>query len=98
MIVFKDYPYYSAADMEEIVEILDQICRTRKDDILVIGDLINTFIGGRSVGRVPSSSSDVLATDKIGDINFDYSTGYAYRLMDDGAAGVWARWQLDMSF
>jgi hypothetical protein len=98
MNVFKDYPYYTSRTFEELVTQVDQICRTRKDDILVIGNLQNIFVGGRSVGRVPTSAADVLPTDKIGDINFDYATGYAYRLMDDGVDGIWARWQLDMGF
>lgn len=89
MTTFKDYPYWSAEKLDEVKEQLREICNIRKDDITQIQDLPNVFIGGRLVGRVPSSSADIVAGDKVGDINFTPS--FMYVLVDNAGAGVWRR-------
>ena len=61
----------------------------RKDDISTIGNLINTFVEGRKVGRVPSSSADVITGDRIGDMNYDAS--YFYILIDNAGTPAWRR-------
>ena len=86
---FKDYPYYEPADLREVVEIIGQITRTRKDDIALIQNLPEVLVSGRKVGRVPSSSADVVAGDKVNDINWD--TSYIYVLVDNAGIGVWRR-------
>jgi hypothetical protein len=44
---------------------------------------------GRKVGRVPSSSADVITGDKVGDFNYDIS--YIYVLVDNAGTGTWRR-------
>ena len=87
--VFKDFPYYPVNNIEDVKRTITQITNTRKDDIDQIGNLTNIFIQGRSVGRVPSSSTDVIAGDKIGD--FSVTTTFAYFLVNNAGSGEWRR-------
>ena len=89
MTTFKDYPYWHAETVDDMKDQLRQITSTRKDDITQIGNLINVFISGRKVGRIPSASNDVISGDKVGDFNYDLS--YIYILVDNGGAGAWRR-------
>lgn len=89
IISFKDYPYWGAENLEEIREQLRQITNTRKDDISTISQITSSFVSGRKVGRVPSSSADVLVTDKVGDIN--YTASFLYILVDNAGTPVWRR-------
>lgn len=86
---FKDYPYWSAETPDDIRDQLRQICNERKNDITQIGNLVNIFISGRKVARIPSGSADVIAGDKINDINWD--TSYLYILVDNAGTGSWRR-------
>jgi len=88
-IVFKDYPYWSAESLEEIRELLRQITNTRKEDITVISQITSSFISGRKVGKIPSSSADVSASDKVGDVN--YTASFLYILVDNAGTPVWRR-------
>lgn len=88
-ITFKDYPYWPAESMDDLKDQMRQICNTRKDDITQISNLVNVFVLGRKVGKVPASSVDVTATDRIGDFNVD--TAYAYYLIDDSGVAKWRR-------
>lgn len=92
-VVFKDYPYWAAETIEHIRDQLGQITHTRKDDILQIQNLSQIFLAGRSVGKIPTDSDDVVAKDKIGDLSYEYNAGmpYMFILMDDGADGKWIR-------
>lgn len=89
MTTLKEYPYWEAETLEEIKSLLRDIARIRKDDITQFQNLQSTFIAGRKVGRVPSSSADVIDGDKIGD--FNVTTTYAYFLVDNAGTGVWRR-------
>ena len=89
MTTFKDYPYWSAETLDDVKEQLRQITNIRKDDITQIQNLQNIFIYGRKVGRIPTSSADVIAGDKINDINWDAS--YIYILVDNAGTGAWRR-------
>lgn len=86
---FKDYPYWSASTLIDVTEQLRQITSIRKSDITTISQITSSFVSGRKIGRVPSSSIDVLATDKVGDIN--YSASYLYILVDNAGTPVWRR-------
>lgn len=88
-VIFKDYPYWPAETLEEIKTQIRQITHTRKDDITQINNIQNVFISGRKVGRVPSSSADVIAGDKVNDVNWDAS--YLYILVDNAGTPVWRR-------
>ena len=87
--VFKDYPYWPPTTLEHALGQIEQITRTRKDDIAQISNLKNIFVSGRKVGRVPSASNDVIAGDKVGD--FNVTATYAYYLIDNAGAGEWRR-------
>lgn len=89
MTTFKDYPYWSAETEQDVKDQLRQICNTRKDDISTIQNLPNIFIYGRKVGKIPTSSLDVVSTDKIDDINWDAS--YVYILIDNSGTPEWRR-------
>jgi len=89
MTSFKDYPYTAPNTLDDIKETLRQIAKIRKDDITQIKNLSSTFISGRRVGKVPSSSADVATGDKIGD--FNVTDTYAYFLVESAGSGVWRR-------
>jgi len=89
-IVFKDYPSWEAENLEDVKELVRQITSIRKEDISVISQITSSFVGGRKVGKIPTSSADVDATtDKVGDIN--YSATYLYILIDNAGTPAWRR-------
>ena len=88
-IIFNDYPYYSAETLDDIREVLRQVTNTRKDDITAISQITASFVSGRLVGKIPSSSTDVQSTDKVGDIS--YNASYLYILIDDSGTPEWRR-------
>lgn len=88
-VVFKDYPYWSAENFDHLKDQVGQICHTRKDDIAQVQNLPNIFISGRTVGKIPSSSADVAATDRIND--FNATATYLYILIDNAGAAEWRR-------
>lgn len=89
-ITFKDYPYYPAESMEDVREQLRLITNTRKDDITAISQITGSYMIGRKVGKIPTSSTDVDPdTDKVGDMN--YSASYLYILVDNAGTPVWRR-------
>lgn len=89
MSTLKDYPYWEAESDKDIRTQLRQICNIRKDDITQFQNLPNIFIGGRKVGKIPSSSTDAAATDRIGDVNYDAS--YLYIFINDSGTPAWRR-------
>jgi len=96
-ITIRDYPYWTITGNGDTVDILSKICNIRKDDIATIQNLPNVTVSGRTVTKIPTSSTDVSGNDKIGDINFatDGGNEYMYVLMDIGGAGEWRRVQLN---
>ena len=89
MTTFKDYPYWSAENLEDLITQMRQITNIRKDDITQIQNLPNIFLSGRTVGKIPTSSADVDATDRIGDVSYD--TNYLYILVDNAGTAVCRR-------
>lgn len=89
LVSFKDYPYWPAETQEDVKQQLREITSVRKEDITQIGNLVNIFMQGRKVGKIPSASNDVTANDKVGDFNIDAS--FAYFLVDNAGTGVWRR-------
>lgn len=77
-------------DFASLREALGDISRKRQEDITDRNNFNSIFVNGRKVGKVPSGSADVVASDRIGDFNVDNT--YAYWLVDDGAGGAeWVR-------
>jgi len=85
----KLYPVLKDQTPQGIFEWLKFVVRARTDDVQEYNNLSNVFISGRKVGRIPTSSADVIAGDKIGDFSVD--TTYAYFLVDNSGTGVWRR-------
>lgn len=70
-------------------EVVQEIVNAREEDIEAFGNLPNIFVSGRKVGKIPTSSADVVATDNVGDINYDAS--FLYILVDNAGTFVWRR-------
>lgn len=75
--------------IEKVIEVIDFVTRQRVQDVREWDNLPQRFILGRKVGRVPSSSADVIAGDKVGD--FNVTATYAYFLIDNGGTAAWRR-------
>ena len=89
-ITFRDYPYFSEDFSEsKSREWLTQISYLRKSDIETIQSLPQVFLMGRKVGRVPSSSTDVISGDRVND--FNWTATYLYILVDNAGTGEWRR-------
>lgn len=88
-VVFRDYPNWTPETLEDVKQHLREIENVRKDDITQVSNLVNIFVSGRKVGRIPSSSTNVIDGDKVGD--FNVTDSFAYYLIDTGAGGEWRR-------
>jgi len=87
----KLYPTLKEATVDSIFQWLKFVVRSRSEDVQEFNNLQNIFILGRKVGKVPSASNDVVASDKIGDFNPDGTTGYVYFLVDNSGTAEWQR-------
>ncbi len=76
------------ADTGKLAENAAYIQRLRQSDISDFDNLVNRFMSGRKVGKIPSASNDVSTSDRVGDFNYDAS--YLYILIDNGGA-AWRR-------
>ena len=83
-----NYPKIQDKTLEEVIKVIEVITKDRKNDVNDFNNLINVFISGRKVGKIPSSSADISNTDRLGDFNYDAS--YLYLCVDNGGA-VWRR-------
>ncbi len=84
----KLYPVLKDATIKGIFDWLKYVVRARTDDVQEFNNLQNIFILGRKVGKIPTSSGNVDAEDKIGDFNAD--ADYIYILINDSGA-AWRR-------
>lgn len=84
----KLYPALKERAVDAVSVVMEFIIRERQYDVQDWNNLPQRFMLGRKVGKVPSSSADVAATDKIGDFNYDAS--YFYILVDNSGA-AWRR-------
>lgn len=85
----REYPNLNLDDEKDKALFIREVANIRKDDITQFQNIQNTFIAGRKVGRVPSSSIDVIDGDKVGD--FNVTSTYAYFLIDNAGTGEWRR-------
>lgn len=84
------YPQNIEPTFPSVVNALQDISRKRQEDITDRNTFNSIFVNGRKVGKVPSGSADVVASDRIGDLNI--TKDYIYTCCDDGAGGaVWRR-------
>lgn len=83
----------------QIPDIIKQIIRIRNNDLDDWNNLSSQFVQGRArfkTRAAPSSPTDVLATDQLGDIVND--DVYEYKLLDIGGALKWDRRTLNTSW
>jgi hypothetical protein len=81
----------SADDLSLVVR---DMVKKRSDDVDDYNNLPNRFMSGRKVGKIPTSSTDVVATDNIGDFNYT-STSY-YLLINTGTTAEWRKFTLNV--
>lgn len=78
----KPYPRLHSMELPEVVNVLNYISGLRNEDLGDFNDLNSRFISGRRTYRSPTSATDILPTDKEGDIVF--TTGNIFWLVDIG--------------
>lgn len=93
-----DYPTITPDTTENQEELLRAITRERTNDISDFNNIKNKFTAGRIVGKVPTGASDIDPSDRVGDTNFDYASGFLYRVVDNAGTAVWARVALDTAW
>lgn len=91
----KQYPSLSPDSEEDQKEFMRFAIKERINDVNDFNNLNKVFMYGRIVGKVPVGAADISATDRVGDTNFDFATGYMYRVVDDAGTAVWARVALE---
>lgn len=83
----------------DIIRNLKEISRLREiEDIPDFTNLPNRFVSGRTTYREPSTPTDVLATDNLGDVVINTAGTYEYKLVDVGGTVKWARTALDTAW
>ena len=92
----QSYPELRFISVTDLEDVLLEIIRIREEDVTEFANLSNIYLPGRSTGRVPSSNSDVLATDQEGDVVNDGT--YEYKLIDDSGTLKWDRRTLDIAW
>lgn len=85
----KQFPNMVVRNEADLYTLARYILKERENDINDFNNLQNIFMAGRKVGKIPTGSADVLATDRVGDFNYDAS--YLYILVDNGGTAVWRR-------
>lgn len=82
-------PYPKSTTEETVVKDVRQIARLRDQDITDRDTFNSIFVNGRKVGKIPSAANDVVATDKLNDIN--WTASYFYVLIDNSGTPEWRR-------
>lgn len=85
----KDYPKIEAVDLGSVLHLMQYITKERKNDIRDFNNITNNFISGRKVGKIPSSATDIIASDKVGDFNYD--ANYIYICVENSGSAEWRR-------
>ena len=84
---------------EDLVNFVKEITRLREiEDLPDFTNLPLRFVTGRTTDRVPSTPSNVLSTDNVGDIVTDAANGFEYKLVDNAGTFVWDRRTLDIAW
>ena len=85
----KQYPIMTLRTEADLYTLGRYILKERANDINDFNNLQNVFMAGRKVGKVPTGSADVAATDRVGD--FNYSASYLYLCVDNAGSAAWRR-------
>jgi len=92
--VMQPYPKDTKPNITSAVQTLGVMSRLRDQDIIDRNNFSNIFLSGRTVNRIPSSSTDVSATDRIGDMSFSVDGSYVYFFIDASGTPAWRRVEL----
>ncbi len=79
------------AEAPKLAENAAYIQRLRQDDIADFDNLVNRFMLGRKVGKIPTASNDVVATDRLGDFSFALNAAFIYFFVDNAGTPEWRR-------
>lgn len=85
----KKYPNPKGSKLEDVLDVLKQICSFRNEDVNEYNNLNKVLIRGRLTARVPSASNDVVTGDLVGD--FNPQADYLYILVANGGTPAWRR-------
>jgi len=85
----QNYPASTDMSFSGCITALQKISQIRQNDQVQWNNLNNQFISGRRVTRVPTTSSNVLATDNVGD--FNVTATYAYFCINNSGTVEWVR-------
>lgn len=86
----KTYPAAFKPTLDGISDALKQICKLRNSqDIQDFKNLNGKFIMGRLTARVPSSSTDVITGDFVGD--YCPTATFLYILINNSGTPAWRR-------
>lgn len=85
----KEYPYFRTSNEKDVEKLLLAITKERRSDIRAFDNLVNVFISGRKVDKIPTAANDVSADDRLGD--FNYSASYLYLCVDNSGTTEWRR-------
>lgn len=84
----KPYPTLSDSSNASLKTVVDFITRERTKDITDFNGLPNTYIAGRKVAKIPTSSSDI-AGSFPGD--FNVTASFAYFCINNAGTTQWVR-------
>lgn len=84
-----DYPTYNPKIPEDAQELLTTIIEERLNDVKDFDNLQNRFVLGRKTGKIPSGTTDISNTDRVGDINYD--ADYLYIIINNLGVAEWRR-------
>ena len=87
--MINEYPQVNSPD--DVFPFCEKVKTERETDLQDWFNLPKRFISGRKVNKIPTSSSDVEAGDRLGDVN--YTTSFLYILVYDDInnLNVWRR-------
>ncbi len=89
--------YPQCNDESDVLPVVQRMVQLRKqEDLKDFANLTQVFVMGRSTRRIPSSSVDVIAGDRVGDTVNDDT--YLYQLLNITGVPLWNRITLDISW
>lgn len=81
--------YMNVRGPDDLVNFAKDVARKRLEDISNFDNIPNLFISGRKVAKVPTGSADIVASDRIGDFNYD--ANYLYICVNVSGTAAWRR-------
>lgn len=80
--------YLNVSNATELVDFAKDVARKRLEDITDTNNLVNVFIRGRKVAKVPTGSTDT-ADSRVGD--FNCTPTFLYVCVDNAGTAEWRR-------